>query len=194
MGRRQAIGPRRRPVWNVESSRPCRLHQEVEDDLSPIRTSIHCAKSLRDSWPDPLADHWRVAYPQLFDDDDLRLTVTQGWTHFWEWFAAVHVYETTGAHSLVEKYGCRTHPGKLEPYKLLLSEPERAILDAICGANHVQSPDLLIYEPDMSRYWFAEVKGPGDRVTAKQRASHDAIERELGVQVEIIRVVVDEDL
>jgi hypothetical protein len=55
-------------------------------------------------------------------------------------------------------------------------------------AYAVQPPDLLVYMPKTSRYWFAEVKGPGDRLSTKQVRSHDAILRRLGVPVEIIEV------
>ena len=162
--------------------------------LSPLETTICCTRSLRDSWPDPLAAQWQAAYPNLLDRDDLRLTVTQPWTHFCEWFAAIHVFQMDHAYSLVEKYGCRSHPEKQATYDSLLSDDERATLDEICVANHVQSPDLLAYLPDLSRYWFVEVKGPGDRLSAGQRASHDAIESRLGVHVEVIRVDVDADV
>ena len=161
--------------------------------MASVETIIYCTRSLRDSWPDPLATHWQAAYPNLFDGDDLRLTVTQPWTHFWEWYAAIHVFQRDHAHSLVEKYGCRSHPDKQATYAALLRDDERAMLDEICAAHHVQSPDLLSYLPDLSRYWFVEVKGPGDRLSAGQRASHDAIEERLGVKVEVIRVDVDED-
>jgi len=62
------------------------------------------------------------------------------------------------------------------------------VLDAIREAYAVQPPDLFVYVPQTSRYWFAEVKGPGDRLSGKQIRSHDAITRELGVPVEIIEV------
>ena len=159
----------------------------------PVReTSIHCPRSLRAMWPNPLAPQWRNAYPHLFDDKDLDLTVTQSWTHFFEWFSAIHIYHRDGDYSLVEKYNCLSHGHKRAIYESVMSEQERAILHRVCDANGVQVPDLLIYSPDRSRYRFAEVKGAGDRLSTGQRASHDAIESELGVQVEVIHVLVDE--
>lgn len=156
-------------------------------------TTIHCTRSLRNEWPNPLAQQWRVSYPQLFDDDDFRLTQSQSWTHFWEWFAAIHIYHRDGAYSLVEKYGCRSHSAKQETYESIMADQERQTLDRICGEYHVQSPDLLAYLPDFSRYWFVEVKGPGDRLSPGQTLSHEAIERDLGVTVEVMRVDVDGD-
>ena len=72
----------------------------------------------------------------------------------------------------------------------LLSERERKTLDAIRAAYAVQPPDLFAFVPKTSRYWFAEVKGPGDRLSTKQVQSHDAITKELGVPVEIIEVTI----
>jgi len=49
-------------------------------------------------------------------------------------------------------------------------------------------PDLLVFQPDHSGFWFAEVKGPGDRLRASQQESHEAIRRCLGVAVALITV------
>jgi hypothetical protein len=89
---------------------------------------------------------------------------------------------------LVEKYVCKNHPAKVAQMATLLSECQRKTLDAIRLAHAVQPPDLLVFVPKTSRYWFAEVKGPGDRLSAKQIRSHNAIAKELGVPVEIIEV------
>jgi hypothetical protein len=70
----------------------------------------------------------------------------------------------------------------------LLSERERRTLDGIRAAHAVQPPDLFVFVPNTRRYWFAEVKGPSDRLSARQIRSHAAITGELGVPVEIIEV------
>ena len=82
----------------------------------------------------------------------------------------------------------QNHPAKVARLAALLSERERKTLDAIREAHAVQPPDLFVFVPKTTRYWFAEVKGPGDRLSPKQIRSHDAITRELGVPVEIIEV------
>ena len=43
-----------------------------------------------------LAPAWAARYPQLFDAADLRMTVTQPRYHFYEWLAAVSIFEETG--------------------------------------------------------------------------------------------------
>jgi len=152
------------------------------------QTIIHCTKAIRELWPDPLAQQWLQQYPELFDDYDLRLTVNQPRNHFCEWFAAIHLFHRDGAHSLVENYVFQNHPAKVARLATLLSGPERKTLDAIRDTYAVQPPDLLVFVPGTSRFWFAEVKGPGDRLSAKQMRSHDALTHELGVPVEIIDV------
>ena len=152
------------------------------------RTTIHATKAIRDMWPNPLARQWLQQYPDLFDADDLRLTANQPKNHFCEWFAAIHLFHRERAHSLVEKYVYQSHPSKVTRLATLLCDRERRILAAIRATCGVQPPDLLVYVPGTTRYWFAEVKGPGDRLSAKQMQSHDAIIEQLRVSVEIIEV------
>jgi hypothetical protein len=153
-----------------------------------VQTTIYCTRAIKNLWPDPLARQWLQQYPNVFDEDDLRLTVNQPKNHFCEWFAAIHLFQREGAHSLVEKYVFQNHPKKVACLASLLSARERKTLDAIREAYAVQPPDLFVFVPKTTRYWFAEVKGPGDRLSAKQIRSHDAIMRELGVPVETIEV------
>ena len=68
-----------------------------------------------------LGEHWAKRYPEIFDKDDLRIYRNQcedGY-HFYEWLGAILLYEVTGYLSLVEKYGCKSHPGKDLVYKKL---------------------------------------------------------------------------
>jgi hypothetical protein len=153
-----------------------------------VQTTIHCTKAIRGLWPDPLARQWLQQYPDVFDEDDMRLTVNQPKNHFCEWFAAIHLFHREGASSLLEKYVFQNHPKKVAQFAAVLSEQERKTLDAIRKSCAVQPPDLFVFVPKTNRYWFAEVKGPGDRLSDKQIRSHDAINHELGVPVEIIEV------
>ena len=158
-----------------------------------IQTTIHCTRAIRDLWPRPLARQWLQQYPDVFDADDLRLTVNQPKNHFCEWFAAIHLFHREGAHSLIEKYVFQNHPAKVARMASLLSEDERKTLDSIRRACAVQPPDILAFVPKTGRYWFAEVKGPGDRLSAKQDRSHRAIMRELRVPVEVIEVSIEKE-
>ncbi len=156
--------------------------------MRALHTTIYCTSAIRELWPKPLAAQWLQQYPDVFDRDDLRLTVNQPRNHFCEWFAAIHLFHRDGALSLVEKYAFQKHRRKIEMLASVLSERERRILDTIGKEFRVQPPDLLVFMPKLRRYWFAEVKGPGDRLSEKQAKSHDAITSELGVPVEVIEV------
>lgn len=146
--------------------------------------SIACPRSLRERWPDPLAEEWLEQYPQLFDAEDLRMTRTQPTLHFWEWFAAIHILERDGAYSLVEKYVYKNHKRKLARVAEVMTADQEAALLRICDG--VEPPDLFVYRPGTHEFWFAEAKGPTDRLRPNQAASHRAIERELGVPVEVL--------
>jgi hypothetical protein len=106
--------------------------------MSLIETTIHCTKAIRDLWPNPLAKHWHQHYPDVFDEDDLRLTTTQPKNHFCEWFAAVHLFHREGAHSLVEKYVFGKHSVKMAKLREILSEREQNTLEKIRKDYEVQ--------------------------------------------------------
>jgi hypothetical protein len=148
---------------------------------------IRCPRSLRARWPDPLAGEWLERYPQIFDLDDYRCTRRQAHKHFWEWYAAVHIFEREGACSLVEKYDCANHPVKADRLAGVLSASQIAFVKSIYYDYHTQVPDLFCYVPSSGRFWFAEAKGPTDRLRPNQLAGHEALKREFGVAVEILR-------
>ena len=166
-----------------------RLDALLPEDAAGAETiaPLRCPKSLRDTWPDPLAGEWLERYPQLFDADDYRCTPRQPTKHFWEWYAAIHLFEREGAYSLVEKYDCKNHPAKTALLESILSESQLDYVNTIYYRHHAQVPDLFVYMPGTRRFWFAEVKGPTDDIRPNQAASHEAIERDLGVPVEVLR-------
>jgi VRR-NUC domain len=150
---------------------------------------IFCTPQLRALWPNPLARRWLAAYPQLFDRDDFRLTQTQPKNHFCEWFTAVFLFQRDGALSLVEKYGGTAHSKKGPLFERILTPRQSDMLWMTCADFHCQAPDLLVYSPDFGQFWFAEAKGPRDRLSDKQRRSHQAISRQLKTHVEVFDVV-----
>jgi hypothetical protein len=157
----------------------------------PAATSesiIYCSPELRALWPSPLAAQWAEQYPQLFDVDDIRITRHQPRNHFAEWLAAIYLFHRDGALSLVEKYLFGSHLRKQALVRELLTEDQRAVLDSIRAEFRAQPPDILVFTPDRRQFWFAEVKGPGDRVRDVQRRSHTAIRERLGVPVELVTV------
>ena len=154
--------------------------------------TLYCTPHVRSLWPHPLASRWREEYPNIFDDDDVRLTRLQQRNHFCEWFAAIHLFQSRGVLSLVEKYRRgKAHPRKKEHFEQLFSEAERRRLNEICADCAVQPPDLLVYTSSFSQRGFAEVKGPGDRLSEKQLRSHVALAAEFKLAVEVIEVRID---
>jgi hypothetical protein len=149
---------------------------------------IYCSGALRNRWPSPLATEWLGDYPGLFDQDDLRLAANQPANHFCEWFTAIHLFHRDNAVSLVEKYGFGNHARKVNIFQRLIPGDQRKSLLSIAEEFKVQLPDLLVFPPDGASYSFAEVKGPGDRISPRQATSHRAIRARLGVGVEIFEV------
>jgi hypothetical protein len=84
-------------------------------------------------------------------------------------FGDIHLLHRDGAFSLVEKYAFANHPRKRAIMNQLLSESQRRALDGIKAEFNIQLPDLLVYAPDGSRWWFAEVKGPVTRFVPSRR-------------------------
>jgi len=135
-----------------------------------------------------LATEWHALYPEVFDDDDLRQPRNQPTKHFFEWLAAIHLYHRDGAFALVEKYGYRNHDRKVQCLDVVLGTEGAEFVRGLKSVHHVQPPDLFLYVPGTSRYWFAEVKGPTDALSSKQNASHALLAERFGVEIEVIAV------
>ena len=101
-------------------------------------TTLRCTSEIRRLWPRPLAKRWVQEYPDLFDQDDLRLAMNQPRNHFAEWFTAIHLFQRDGVLALVEKYAFQKHRRKLALYASLLNARERAVVEEVCGSFRVQ--------------------------------------------------------
>ena len=51
----------------------------------------------------------------------------------------------------------------------------------------LQAPDLLMYAPDYSDWFFCEVKGPTDRLRSEQREYFEAIAELCGKKIGVLR-------
>jgi len=122
--------------------------------------TIYFTEGLRRRWPSPLAHEWLAAYPQIFDEDDPRLALSQPSKHFFEWLAAMNLLHRYGVFCLVEKYAYKNHSRKVQILSRLLGDFERAFVLSLRRTRHVQPPDLLVYTPNLASFCFAEVKGP----------------------------------
>ena len=136
-----------------------------------------------------LAPEWKRIFPDLFDEDDLRLAQgPQGpmGYHFIEWMAAIVLHHTTGYLSLVSKYEFGNHPTKQSVVAQLLTPEIRAALRDRVEHGSAQPPDLLMYAPDLSDWFFCEVKGPGDRLRPQQQKKFRALAKISGKPVRIL--------
>ena len=157
-----------------------------------LTRTLEYDRALKNRWPGPLAAEWQRTYPFLFDQTDLRIATNQPKHHFCEWFAAIEFFKAEGAHSLHEKYTGAyrvTHQSKYARLQSIMGKDTVDELDAILRRlGGVSCPDLFLFMPDYSRLWFAEVKGPGDALRPGQEESHQAIMRDLGLDVELVWV------
>ena len=108
--------------------------------------------------------------------------------HFFEWLAAVLIYQSFGYLSLQEQYEFKVQERKRAIVQALLT-PDLFVLvtnhkDAFSG---VQSPDLLVYAPDRSDWFLCEVKGPTDRLRPTQASYFDALSAATKKDIRIVR-------
>ena len=167
------------------------------DDLE--EATIYAEQMLRDPswWPSPLADQWRSLYPILFSAHDLEMAHNQPRNHFFEWLAAVHLFQSERSLALVEKYQYRgAHPEKHALYTAAFTDDERRDLEAIQKEfGNKQLPDLLVLRQPDWRPYFVEVKGHDpitghqDKLSAEQTECFKAIRYQLEVRVVLLNVM-----
>lgn len=124
-----------------------------------------------------LADEWRLRYTMLFDTKDRELLKTehQAQYHFFEWLAAVLLYEATGYLSLVEGYTAKTHEEKREKLRKAVSVD---IFNWL-AENESGQPDLFVYRPGSDQWFFCEVKGGPDKESDNQRVWRERFRKRL---------------
>ena len=136
-----------------------------------------------------LAQDWYNQYPAIFDEDDLRLTKTQPSNHFYEWLAAIVIFHSTGYRSLIEKYQFTKdgHQRKQEIIERINSPALNTALLHYGEYGKIQCPDLLVYAPDLSDWFFCEVKGGSDRLREKQKLHFQALQSLTGKAVRLVQ-------
>lgn len=172
------------PGADLDLGARCRMH--APKDSLPRVFRFRCGRGDREAFATgELRDVWRRQYAEIFDDDCCRITLRQPEYHFNEWFAAVRIYEEYGWLSLVEQYEFKNHQRKRGLVSRIVTQPDllqfilmgptarRAADAALTG----QCPDLLCYAPDLSEWFFCEVKCPPESQTAGQRALFPRLEQ-----------------
>jgi hypothetical protein len=125
---------------------------------------------------------WAKQYPKIFDKDDIRVTRKQQNYHFFEWLAAIIIYNSTGYFSLVEKYEFQNHERKQKILRKLMTN-EQITQIYLHGA---QCPDLLAYSPDHRDWFFCEVKGPRDKLRKEQITYFEKLKKFTGKRTYVI--------
>ncbi len=117
-----------------------------------------------------LWQEWSEKYPDLFDADDRRIARNQARLgyHFYEWLAAMLIYHSTGYLSLVELYYTKTHKGKQSALEKINSSSLNGLIAKQRLEEGIKFPDLLVYSPDFTDWFFCEAKGGRDRLAEKQ--------------------------
>ena len=140
-----------------------------------------------------LWEGWIKKYPDIFDEDDHRLAQSQAHLgyHFYEWRAAVLIYQKMGYLSLVEKYQFKKHKRKQDIFLQRVSSLPR-LLDLIARRKEyghgVQCPDLFVYKRNnLTDWFFCEVKGPKDKIRDIQERYFYKIANASGNPVRLIQ-------
>jgi len=136
-----------------------------------------------------LWQEWFEKYPEIFDEDDLRLAKSQASKgyHFYEWLAAIQIYLSTGYLSLVEKYQFEKHKRKHKIFIDLVSSRYNDLISCQSQYGNVQFPDLFVYAPDFSEWFFCEVKGPTDRIRKEQSEFFYDLSNILSKQIRLVK-------
>ena len=131
-----------------------------------------------------LIEEWAARYPQLFDARDLEITRKQPNYHFFEWLAAVLIYEATGFLSLIEKYETPSHVRKAQIFSTTVPHD---VYDYVMK-NRAGVPDLFVYSPDQSQWYFCEVKGAADKLREHQSERIAELSRISGGKVCLLKL------
>lgn len=114
-----------------------------------------------------LREDWYRMYPFIFDEVDLETARNQTQYHYFEWQTAINIYEKYSYLSLVEKYQFQKHKNQFEIFSNLVPANVIELLQTKQFGNQ-QLPDLFVYSPDRSNWFFCEVKGNNDKLSLTQ--------------------------
>ncbi len=149
----------------------------------PVNSSQHAEFKSGRLW-----QSWSGLYPELYDSDDVRVAKTQAKMgyHFYEWLAALLIYQSTGYLSLIESYEFKIQKKKQKLLSQILPEAVLSAVREITAEGKVQCPDLLVYAPDHSDWYFCEVKGPNDRMREIQKERFQKLAEASGKPIQVI--------
>jgi hypothetical protein len=135
-----------------------------------------------------LVENWSRMYPFLFDAHDTQIALNQrhlGY-HYYEWLTAILLYHTKGLLSLIEAYAYKSHERKRGILEALVTGEALNFIASRGISSVTQCPDLLVYTPDRSEWFFCEVKGPKDKLRKKQINFFRELEQKAGKSIKIV--------
>jgi hypothetical protein len=153
-------------------------------------------KGHRDSFINGnLVEEWYRLYPLIFDKKDRQIALNQHHLgiHYHEWFAAILLFHMKGFLSLIEAYAYKSHERKRKILESLVSGDALDFIASTGISSVTQCPDLLLYKPDKSDWFFCEVKGPQDSLREKQIILFHELERVTGKNVYMFKFINQED-
>jgi len=157
-----------------------------------ILATFITTKTLRDDFINGrLIEEWSSLYPFLFDEKDKEIAMHQrqlGY-HYFEWFAAVLLFHTKGFYSLIEAYAYKSHERKSKIIESLVSGDALGLIRSSGISSVTQCPDLFLYKPDRSEWFFCEIKGPQDFLRERQINYFKDLEKISGKKVHIVRFI-----
>ena len=143
-------------------------------------------QNLRKNWlTGELPKKWKKEYSDLFDEDDLRIALTQSQYHFYEWVVGIHYYKK-GFKVLVEQYIYKPHLRKLKLLSKIIGEESLSFLIKASKDLKSQPPDLFVYKG--RSFFFVEVKAPKDELHKTQEKLFKRIEDKLKTEVIILNL------
>lgn len=143
-------------------------------------------------------EKWAKEYGELFsaiDAEKVNNCITRK-HYFHEWKAAIKLYTEHNYRSVLAPYNPRSedsspHRRKAEEVRGRVPDKVWAVIETEVEVDgkivkpRVGLPDLFVYSDDKKDEWFyfAEVKGPGDKIGPKQKIKSERLDEAAGKRV-----------
>ncbi|MBS3776123.1 MAG: hypothetical protein KGY70_13095 [Bacteroidales bacterium] len=136
-----------------------------------------------------LINKWAGAHPEIFDEDDLRLAREEAkyGYKFYEWMAAVIIYNTIGYFSLMKEYELTSHERKHEAFKQIV-DPKTFQYIMAPKEEENYCPDLFCYSVDIDDWFFCDVKGKEDEWNLDRLAFFKNLKNITGKEVRLVTI------
>lgn len=137
-----------------------------------------------------LRERWFTQYQGVcFDEADLEIARNQPKNHFFEWLGAVFWNNALGWNCAVEKFEYSYHPSKFASFRRVVPADVRQFVSEEKSAafGETQCPDLLVFEPTGSDWFFCETKGEKEGFTTHQIAYFKSLSERTNKRIKVVR-------